>query len=281
MAGSHQPSGCPRRLTIEFKRNLRVFVMLAQMCFKSSTVYRSNWIAGQLAKLIGYASDYAVLGLLMLQFKSIAGWTLPDLLFLHSVYIISWTIAGSFVIGLSVEYYVAEGNLDSVLLKPVNSLVNLSGQNFATDYLSQSLLGFFVLFVSGNMLGVEWGFDAIARLGLVILCSIIMQAALIILIYDVCFFTVRGHTIADTIGNFRAFAQWPISIYDTALRILLTFVIPVAFINYYPAGMFLDRAEYIPLRPLVAASPLVAIGLLAFSIWFWHRGINSYQSTGS
>ena len=146
-------------------RNLRVFVLLAQMCFKSATVYRANWIAGQFAKMIGYASDYAVLGLLMLQFKSIAGWTLPDLLFLHSVYIISWTVAGSFVIGLSVEYYVAEGNLDSVLLKPVNSLVNLSGQNFATDYLSQSLLGFFVLFVSGNMLGVEWGLDCYCAAG--------------------------------------------------------------------------------------------------------------------
>jgi ABC-2 type transport system permease protein len=75
--------------------------------------------------------------------------------------------------------------------------------------------------------------------------------------------------------------QYPVSIYGWAVQLLLTFAIPVAFINYYPAGLLLDRPEYAQVQPLVYAAPLVGAALFALSLYVWRRGLRLYNGAGS
>jgi ABC-2 type transport system permease protein len=74
---------------------------------------------------------------------------------------------------------------------------------------------------------------------------------------------------------------YPVSIYGTGVRFLLTFVVPVAFINYYPAGLFLNRPEYTEVRSLVVIAPVVGLGLFALAVALWRRGLAAYSSAGS
>jgi ABC-2 type transport system permease protein len=74
---------------------------------------------------------------------------------------------------------------------------------------------------------------------------------------------------------------FPISIYDTGVRVFLTFVLPLAFVSFYPAGFLLDRPEYADTMYLVWLSPLVGMGVFALSLFVWARGIAAYSGTGS
>src|SRR6185503_6944427 len=75
---------------------------------------------------------------------------------------------------------------------------------------------------------------------------------------------------------------YPVSIYATWFRRVLTYGVPLAFVNYFPALAALGRTEaagwpaFVPwLSPLVCTLVL-ALGLAAFA-----RGLRRYESTGS
>jgi ABC-2 type transport system permease protein len=224
-----------------------------------------------------------VLLLLVSRFKTIAGWTLPELLLLHSLNVISYTLAASFVyhVARNIEQYVVTGELDTVLLQPVHPLVWLSGYFYSPTYVSQTVLGFGVLSLAASQLGVGWGAGVIFRLALMILGATFLQAALFLLSSSVTFWTVRGRNIAEALLSLRGLVSYPVSIYGTGVRLLLTFVVPVAFINYYPAGLLLHRPEFAHVAPLVTVAPVVGCGLFALALWVWHRALRAYSGSGS
>ncbi|MBI3971248.1 MAG: ABC-2 family transporter protein [Chloroflexi bacterium] len=240
------------RHTDGVRHALRVFTTLVGLRYKARLMYPAAYYSFLAAKLVGYISEYAVIWLLLERFKTIAGWTLPEVLLLHSINVISYTIAASFVfhIARNIEQYVVSGELDTVLLKPVHPLVWLSGYFYSPTYVSQTILGFLVLSFAAGQLDLHWSLGVVVRLGVVLLGASFLQAALFLVASSVTFWTVRGRNIADALLSLRDLVSFPLSIYGVGIRFLLTFVIPVAFINYYPAGILLDRPEYTNVAPL-------------------------------
>ena len=63
---------------------------------------------------------------------------------------------------------------------------------------------------------------------------------------------------------------------------MLTFLLPYAFMNYFPATFFLDKTEEaLHLPPQVGLlSPLVGLATFAIAYSFWRVGLNHYESVG-
>jgi ABC-2 type transport system permease protein len=221
---------------------LRVFLTLVRLRYRTRLMYPAGYVSFLLAKLVGYVGEYAVLWLLLTRFKNIAGWTLPEVLLLHSLNVVSYTVAASFVfhIARNIESYIVTGQLDAVLLKPVHPLLWLSGFFYSPTYISQTILGMGVVLWSAAQLRVAWTPAAIAALLVMLLGASLLQAALFLVSSSVTFWTTRGRNIASAILSLRGLVDFPVSIYGPGIRLLLTFVVPVAFINYYPAGLLLD-----------------------------------------
>jgi ABC-2 type transport system permease protein len=77
--------------------------------------------------------------------------------------------------------------------------------------------------------------------------------------------------------------QYPMSIYGDLLRALFTFVIPMAFINYYPALWLLGKPDPLgaPIGLLACLAPFICLSVLALGVAMWQRGVRRYASTGS
>jgi ABC-2 type transport system permease protein len=74
------------------------------------------------------------------------------------------------------------------------------------------------------------------------------------------------------------FAKYPLSAYTRPIQFVLTWLIPLAFISYYPAAVLLGKPLAQPwigyLAPLAGpAAAVCALGL-------WKRGLLRYQSSG-
>jgi len=73
------------------------------------------------------------------------------------------------------------------------------------------------------------------------------------------------------------FIDLPLDVYNPVITFILTFIVPIAFINYYPAELFLGKgfSAFAYLTPIV--------GLISFVIAynFWKIGLKNYTSTGS
>jgi ABC-2 type transport system permease protein len=72
-------------------------------------------------------------------------------------------------------------------------------------------------------------------------------------------------------------AQYPISIFKKSFIFIFTFIIPYAFVNYYPLLYVLGRVD----NKLYAFSPLIVFLFLIPALLTFKLGMKKYTSTGS
>ena len=75
-----------------------------------------------------------------------------------------------------------------------------------------------------------------------------------------------------------AFSRYPQTIFPSALRFLLRWVVPFGFVAFYPSQGLLGHEPY---AELVYLSPLVALAFAFLASRFWGWGVRRYESTGS
>jgi ABC-2 type transport system permease protein len=81
-------------------------------------------------------------------------------------------------------------------------------------------------------------------------------------------------------GSFSA--QYPVNIFGRWLRRLVVFVIPVAFVSYFPTLYVLDKPDELGLpSALQFASPAVAVAVAAGAWLAWRTAVRRYRSVGS
>ena len=69
----------------------------------------------------------------------------------------------------------------------------------------------------------------------------------------------------------QEFTRYPLSIYTRGVRLLLAFVIPFGFMNYFPASYFLHKADNGLGLPIAVGVLTPAVGLvfllIAYACW--------------
>ncbi len=97
------------------------------------------------------------------------------------------------------------------------------------------------------------------------------------------FVATDGSEVANafTYGG-DAMTQYPLTIYPVQVVKALTFVVPVAFVNWYPALYVLDRPDPFGLPTwLRFGSPVAALVVCTLAAVAWRGGVRRYRSTGS
>ena len=64
---------------------------------------------------------------------------------------------------------------------------------------------------------------------------------------------------------------------ETVLRVLLTVIVPIAFITTFPAQAVLGKLDDATLLGAVVMAALMFV----FSAWFWRYAIGNYSSASS
>ena len=72
-------------------------------------------------------------------------------------------------------------------------------------------------------------------------------------------------------------AQYPIGVFTKGFVLFFTFVIPYAFVNYYPLLYVLGRTDNL----LYAFSPLLVLFYLIPCVLVFYWGMKRYASVGS
>jgi ABC-2 type transport system permease protein len=170
--------------------------------------------------------------------------------------------------------HIREGSFEVVLLRPVNPLFYLIATNFDT--------GSFGLLIGGSvMFGI-----AIAHTGVVSLAAIAQFIILFLGGFAVMtgFQMVMAATSFKWVGNDRlpeildsilSFGKYPISIFPRAIRMLTSYIIPVAMIGFYPASALLGRLD-----PIVLIAVVPCVLFMVFGIWLYQYMVRLYEGVG-
>lgn len=90
------------------------------------------------------------------------------------------------------------------------------------------------------------------------------------------FWTYKSNEIIWTFYRVYTFTEYPIDIYNKLIKILITLILPFAFVAYYPTMDYLGLNSY-----MIYLSPFVAIILWVIAIKLWNLALKKYRSTGT
>ncbi len=263
---------------------LQLYLAFSKVNFLTQLEYRAQYVIRMLSKIIAWTAGFVLITVLLHKFKSIGGWSTYEVLFLYAMDVLSYSIAGTFFyspfrnLGRNIQL----GLFDEVLTKPVNPLLYYVCTKTSAGYTCNYIIALIIIGVSFSKLGIQLTLVKLLNLGLVIIGATLIQATGFMVTTIPSFWLVKSDSLYRLFfANLTGFLQYPLSIYNRSIQVVLTFVLPYAFINFYPAHYFLGKTDALFHPYFQYLTPLV--GLLAFALayGFWKLGINNYQSTGS
>lgn len=249
-----------------------------EMQYRVSFVLR---VAGAFALTI---IDFGAVAVLMSRVPYLAGWRFGEVALLYGMAAVCFAIAEMFAGSLDFfDTFIQAGTFDRLLTRPLGLLVQTMAEGFSLRRLGRAAQGALVIAISVGALGMTWTPDKLLVLAVSLVSGTALYFAIFVLTAVFCFWTVQGKeaTHVFTYGG-EFMAMYPLDVYQGWLRRFVTFVLPLAFVNYYPALYLLDRQDPLGLPDWTRfLSPLVALAVALVARKAWQIGIRQYQSTGT
>lgn len=263
---------------------LTLFLKFVSVRWRATVEYPIPFVLGILAQWISYGLQFITMWIMIMTFGRLGSWMPMEVLFLYAMNLFSYALGASFVFNTSrqIGLMARDGRFDDVLIKPVDSLVYMLSSNFNVGYVSHLSLAIIAMAVSLSALGIWLTPVKVLWLIIALIGASMIQASLQLLFSLPNLFLIGTHNFGTILHGFKDFIQYPVSIFGRPLQLLFTFVLPLAFVNFYPAQPLLMKDDYL-LFPAAFGylTPLVGVALCAIVAVVWHHVVNRYESTGS
>lgn len=266
------------------KRVCELYLAFAKVNFLTQIEYRGQYLIRLLSKVIFWSTGFISILILLNKFKTIGDWTTYEVLFLYALDVLSYSIAGTFFMGPfgKLPRLINQGAFDEVLTKPVNPFLYFVCTKVSAGYTSNYIIGIVILFICFVKLNITLTVGKFLWLLVVVLGATLIQSAGFILTAVPAFWIIKSDGLQRMFyKNMTQFLQYPMGIYDKWIQISLTFILPYAFINYYPAQYFLGKEENLFFPWFQYITPIVGLVLFGVAYFVWTKGLDAYQSTGS
>lgn len=269
---------------ISFREELRIAIRIAGIRLRGQMAYRSSFWMQIFGNFLTHTAEVIALFAMFYQFDSLGGWTLGEVALLHGISMICFSIADALTVGMdSVAPQIRSGDFDRVLTRPLSSWMNAATSEFSLRHIGQSVQGLLVLGFALTQVDIAWSLDKALLVPMMFATGIALFMALFTVEAIFSFWTVNGVEAinAFTYGG-SDLAQFPMHIFGRTMRFLFMWLVPVAFITYFPALHLLDKPDPLGMPGwFVLLGPVITIGFCLVVSWGWRQGIRHYRSTGS
>lgn len=261
-----------------------VYGLIVRMWMRSALAYRASFLMMAFGNFAANALDFVAIMLMFSRIDALGGFTLPEVAFLYGTSGVSLGLA-DLLLG-SIEGLgrrVRDGTLDVLLLRPAPVFAQVAADRFALRRLGRLTQALLVLGWSLPHLPVEWTVGRVLMVPLMAVCGTAIFAAVFTAGAAFQFWAQDAAEVQNsfTYGG-HAMLQYPPTVFARELVRGVTFLVPLAFVNWLPALRLLGRPDPLGLPgwvdfmgPVVAALMCTGAGLA------WRLGLRAYRSTGS
>jgi ABC-2 type transport system permease protein len=241
--------------------------------------YRANFFTSLLQALLSLTVTIASLAIVFSHTETLNGWQAWELIVLVGVYYLMRGFIETFV-QPSMESFlraVRMGTLDFTLTKPEDSQLLVSVRSIAIWNLVNVFIGFGLLLFGVARGGAQTSAADVAGFLLMLAAGAVIVYSFWLMLATIAFWFVRIENILVVFESMYEAGRWPVMIYPPILRILLTFVVPVAFAVTVPAQALVGRATLWT----IAGALLLAVAIFALARWFWLLGVRQYAGASA
>lgn len=245
--------------------------------FMTLMEYPANFVAWLFSNPLQFLIGFATIRFVVQQFGDIHGWNYGQLAFLYGISVISHAISMIFFVqGWFMGHYVVMGEFDRFMLRPMSVLYQFFFTQINLIGITDLIPGLCVLFYGCRQIQFTWSVTSTLSLLILIIGATLIRGGIYIMMGTVTFWT---KSVSDFAGFTQEFfdktTMYPLSIYPRLMQFILTYLIPIGWISYYPAKDLLHGINQGVFITLI-------IGILVMTIAgiFFKTGLRNYESAG-
>lgn len=268
----------------EVVTSLGVWRRLVGARIRADWQYRTSFFLFLASQTLVASLDLAVVAAIFSQVDSLAGWSGVEVALLFGLSGVPFGLADLTISQVELaSRHIKAGTFDLFLLRPLSPLLHLSASEFALRRLGRTVQPLVVLAGALALAPIDWSVEAVLLVPVTLVSGTVIFGSVWVVTSSISFWTVDSQEVANafTYGGSLA-TSYPIDLLATWLRRLLTFLVPLAFVAYFPAARLLGREEPLGLPNVIAwATPLVALAAALVARAVWRLAVRHHRSTGS
>lgn len=262
------------------KRFFRLYKTFIVQQLKRLMEYRVDFLTGATSFLIGQITNIVFISIIFSQIPHLQGFDYYEIIFIYGFSLVPKGIDHLFTDNLwKVAWFIVrKGNFDKYLTRPINPLVHVIMEELQFDALGELLTGIVLMVIASMKIGINYTFVNVALMILAFAFGTVIYAAIKIAGAALALWIKSSGSILQVFYMSSDFAKYPVTIYNGAIRNIITYIVPFAFTAYYPASYILrGNAPWF----CFGVGSIIAIILLILAILLWNRGLKAYESAGS
>ncbi len=258
-------------------RYLKVLRLFWSAAIAAEMEYRINFLLATLSSVGNLVGSLFGLFLFYRTGYTFGGWSWSAALIVLGIFTLLQGFSATFLApNLNrIVRHVQEGTLDFVLLKPIRSQFWLSIHTLSPWGMPDIIFGCVIIAFAGSKLNLRINDYLVSIVPLFF--GMIILYSLWFMLGATSIWFVKIYNVTEVLRGFLEAGRYPMVAYPTAYRFFFTFVVPVAFLTTIPAEAMLGRGEI----TWVLGAAGLAVGLFAFSTWFWRFALRFYTSASS
>ena len=177
---------------------------------------------------------------------------------------------------------IEEGRFERFLLRPVSVLTQVLISRFQINAFGDLAVGITMAVIALTHVAIAWTPAKAVYLVLAIAGGVLVEAAVQLAIACLMLRSPSALMVGGFLDDMMAtFGNYPLSILPALLRGVFTFVLPVAFIAYFPTLVLLGKAHELGGDAWMAYwSPAVGLVLFLLAKRLWNWSLRHFQSVG-
>ncbi len=261
----------------------KVTIQYFKISIMSTLEYPVNILGWLLSNPIQFIIGFAIIQFVVSEFGAINGWQYEQLAFLYGIAVISHAFSMMFffqawILGENIVY----GEFDKFLIRPMSVLYQFLFCNFNLIGITDLIPGLCVFIYGSVKVGFQWSFMNICCLLSTIIGATLIRGGIYLMLGTLSFWLKGVEDFGSlTQELFDKTTMYPLSMYPKALQFLFTFIIPIGWVSYYPAGALLDidTGFNLPFQ-LSWMTLIVGIIVIIIACKFFNYGLKHYESAG-
>jgi ABC-2 type transport system permease protein len=258
---------------------MKLYGLYVGQRLKARLAYRGDFLLTVLGDVLLAAVGLAFLSTLFAHIPALGSWSRAEVL-------VSWgfseAVIGFFFVlfgGLFSlnQRYIVGGELDRVLVRPVDPYAQVLLDNLSWEDLPIALLGLGVIgWCAGELPALS--LPELAFVPVLIAGGVAVLGGVMTAVASIGFHLHHRGTAVGLVFQVSTFTRYPMDLFAVPLRYFLTFVLPLGFAGFYPATFLMSRPEW---RAYALASPVVGLVAMGVGLGAFRFGLRRYASSGT
>lgn len=256
-------------------KTARILFYNFKISILNEMAHKINFIMRCLSDSVYFIIYYIFYTVIFSYVPNINGWGKYEVLLLMGTFhiLISLFLGVLFPNLGQIPGLVKSGQLDSYIVKPVNSQLLVSTHSVDGGSLMNAALGIAIVCNSVNKLQAVLSLMDILLFIFYILVGVSIMYSVFFIFLSTVFWLQDSSWSIGFLMTFHSFADKPVSIYKGLIYRFLVFIFPIGLVANVPAGILLDKAE----QHLQVWLLFAAIVLFWLSKYIWQKGLRLYE----